>query len=724
MAAPKAVLSFRARAIDFTRALTVYRSDEVPDLDEAQAISRALPQLATGMEKEEEEEHHLQQVINVMSQAPLDKDKKASLYIPIPEANLLTPGYEQHYAPDFKLPEHYIHMHGNAADPDIPNYDMDSEDEAWLTSVNSSSKSSKMTPIQFERCVDAFERSTTGNDIAPFAAIRPSLPENENDDMLMTAYEHWKSRRMRKGQPLPPTVKTEKKLHDPATERDPYVAFRRRFEKMTTRRNRKTDELSYERMLKLRRDFERVRTLLDSLRRREKYKLEGYQVDVELLERRHALGDYTVTELLPPPVPRMSLKNTIGAPGVRGLKKRKADDEATSTAASGAPRFTMRRLLREESDDEAEEEFLRHIPASALDDDSGDIVFEPLRNFFKLRMARIAQRHSQGATETPAAGAGDDDADLADDEEDEVVDDLDWECETAFELAAAAAAAASRENNNEATDEGLPLLRDRFLTSDFASVLPPSDSNDPFAFVRQRNCSYHPPRHHMIAPPIASHAALYRPVPFGRSGLIPLGVRRIGRGGRVIYDRATSAIVNPRLRQLQQRGQADGPPPIEFSDPFIQAADEFDEVHQRVLRFAPNLLFPATNPRTLLWPSTLAHTQTSEAEEATTAINSVTAVGLRPMDVEHLDQRPTAVPLAQQHYELVVGPNGELERNTSSSLYASASAAQAAAPSAAEDACAPFDPAELRSMPSLFSLAIRDHLRQQRPPPPLTGFVM
>lgn len=47
-------LSFRARALDASKPMPVYRSEEVPDLPDFAAINRAVPQMPTGMEKEEE----------------------------------------------------------------------------------------------------------------------------------------------------------------------------------------------------------------------------------------------------------------------------------------------------------------------------------------------------------------------------------------------------------------------------------------------------------------------------------------------------------------------------------------------------------------------------------------------------------------------------------------------------------------------------------------------
>lgn len=47
-------LSFRARALDASKPMPIYMADEVPDLPDFSAINRAVPQMPTGMEKEEE----------------------------------------------------------------------------------------------------------------------------------------------------------------------------------------------------------------------------------------------------------------------------------------------------------------------------------------------------------------------------------------------------------------------------------------------------------------------------------------------------------------------------------------------------------------------------------------------------------------------------------------------------------------------------------------------
>jgi len=47
-------LSFRARAIDANKPMPVYKLDEIPELLDFAAVNRAVLEMPTGMEKEEE----------------------------------------------------------------------------------------------------------------------------------------------------------------------------------------------------------------------------------------------------------------------------------------------------------------------------------------------------------------------------------------------------------------------------------------------------------------------------------------------------------------------------------------------------------------------------------------------------------------------------------------------------------------------------------------------
>lgn len=47
-------LSFRARALDASKPMPIFMAEELPDLPDYSAINRAVPQMPSGMEKEEE----------------------------------------------------------------------------------------------------------------------------------------------------------------------------------------------------------------------------------------------------------------------------------------------------------------------------------------------------------------------------------------------------------------------------------------------------------------------------------------------------------------------------------------------------------------------------------------------------------------------------------------------------------------------------------------------
>lgn len=88
-------------------------------------------------------------------------------------------------------------------------------------------------------------------------------------------------------------MKTEKFGGGTGSSGNPYIAFRRRTEKMQTRKHRKNDEASYEKMLKLRRDLSRALTLLEMVKKREKCKREVVNFGIEVYDKRYQLSDYS-----------------------------------------------------------------------------------------------------------------------------------------------------------------------------------------------------------------------------------------------------------------------------------------------------------------------------------------------------------------------------------------------------------------------------------------------
>ncbi|KAM6134849.1 enhancer of polycomb homolog 1 isoform 8-T8 [Pterocles gutturalis] len=297
-------LSFRARALDASKPLPVFRCEDLPDLAEYASINRAVPQMPTGMEKEEESEHHLQRAISAQQ---VYGEKRDNMVIPVPEAESNIAYYESIYPGEFKMPKQLIHIQPFSLDAEQPDYDLDSEDEIF---VNKLKKRMDISPLQFEEMIDRLEK---GSGQQPVSLQEAKLLLKEDDELIREVYEYWiKKRKNCRGSSLIPAVKQEKR--DGSSTNDPYVAFRRRTEKMQTRKNRKNDEASYEKMLKLRRDLSRAVTILEMIKRREKSKRELLHLTLEIMEKRYNLGDYSGEIMSEVMAQRQPVKPTYAIP--------------------------------------------------------------------------------------------------------------------------------------------------------------------------------------------------------------------------------------------------------------------------------------------------------------------------------------------------------------------------------------------------------------------------
>ncbi|GFW59238.1 enhancer of polycomb homolog 2 [Trichonephila clavipes] len=135
------------------------------------------------------------------------------------------------------------------------------------------------------------KRESLAHSVTVITLKEAKLLLRDDDDIIIAVYDYWLNKRLKTQHPLIPQVKTEKR--DGSTNNNPYVAFRRRTEKMQTRKNRKNDEASYEKMLKLRRDLSRAVTLLELVKRREKTKRELLHLTVEVVEKRYQAQDFS-----------------------------------------------------------------------------------------------------------------------------------------------------------------------------------------------------------------------------------------------------------------------------------------------------------------------------------------------------------------------------------------------------------------------------------------------
>ncbi|XP_048693689.1 enhancer of polycomb homolog 1 isoform X3 [Caretta caretta] len=229
------------------------------------------------------------------------------MVIPVPEAESNIAYYESIYPGEFRMPKQLIHIQPFSLDAEQPDYDLDSEDEAF---VNKLKKRMDISPLQFEEMIDRLEK---GSGQQPVSLQEAKLLLKEDDELIREVYEYWiKKRKNCRGPSLIPAVKQEKR--DGSSTNDPYVAFRRRTEKMQTRKNRKNDEASYEKMLKLRRDLSRAVTILEMIKRREKSKRELLHLTLEIMEKRYNLGDYSGEIMSEVMAQRQPMKPTYAIP--------------------------------------------------------------------------------------------------------------------------------------------------------------------------------------------------------------------------------------------------------------------------------------------------------------------------------------------------------------------------------------------------------------------------
>ena len=159
------------------------------------------------------------------------------------------------------------HTHaGLGLEEEVPDYDLDSEDDEWLSaqtnecvnlslslslsllfthtplsslsilstypSLSLSSPSQPLSPTHFERMMDKLEKGS-GNTV--LSEREAQLLLRDDEDLVLAVYDYWLAKRLRLGRALIPTVKNISK-DGTSSSGNPYLAFRKRMEKMQTRK--------------------------------------------------------------------------------------------------------------------------------------------------------------------------------------------------------------------------------------------------------------------------------------------------------------------------------------------------------------------------------------------------------------------------------------------------------------------------------------------------------
>ncbi|KAI8824200.1 enhancer of polycomb-like-domain-containing protein [Fimicolochytrium jonesii] len=332
------------------KAMPVWRYHEVPDLDESASLSRALLQVATGVEKEEEEEHHLQAAL-IASHQP--GHKREQVIIPTPDASRLIPDYSKYYSSNYEQPSTTIRFSATLENVIGIPYNLDDVDYEFLAEYRSKIESGAIsaddaiTDEEFELIMYFFELA--GDD--KVSGEPPSLDEcrgffeGRKFDLLARwgaishIYPHWRRRRyvLRGGTSIQPKLKLSADWLGKADD-DPYVCFRRREVKSVRKaRGARADSVSLDKLRRLRDEMDRAKQILELITNREAARKESIVLEHLIFEQRvlvrrlkKKLGIVT------------SEKETDLSPDMRRRKKRSEDGRDDVVKKIRIPAGTLR----------------------------------------------------------------------------------------------------------------------------------------------------------------------------------------------------------------------------------------------------------------------------------------------------------------------------------------------------------------------------------------------
>jgi enhancer of polycomb-like protein len=158
------------------------------------------------------------------SQAAAIGGRVAQIYIPTPDAIKSTLQYDQYYHGTFAQPATYIRFSSTVEESTGCQYNMTSEDDAFLRAFNAKSTLNQCSEDQFEETMQFFE--DTAQSRQPFASVdNPPVLSYEDMEASLDSlseelvifvkeiYDHWKSRRLaRLNRSLMPILKVRHAL--------------------------------------------------------------------------------------------------------------------------------------------------------------------------------------------------------------------------------------------------------------------------------------------------------------------------------------------------------------------------------------------------------------------------------------------------------------------------------------------------------------------------------
>ncbi|KAF0690820.1 Aste57867_17836 [Aphanomyces stellatus] len=346
--------SLRPRQLDVHSRIRLVRSDADIDLEEDSDGNAALSQ--------QQNVTSFQELAEMMvDDQPTKPKRKKNIPIPV---NKLVPNYEKEVLPDFHLPTSYIKMSltfqtsggssssaaasGSAAassstsstQPDKIEVDLEVEDLEWLRAHPRYGELAdpryQLSPDMFARMLDLLEKASalinpgviTLAEADDIFAKHVTLVKSPCHKVSTDVYNYWTAKRLALKRPLLRKYWPQTPLNDT----NPHSVFRpREKERYKLRKHRKNDMDGLRKLQQLRHDFDRVRSLLDMVRRREKFKrlLVDFMDETRAQHIHEAMA--AAVSSLPPRQPKIPCEDDLKPK----KKKKKKHQLQTDTSPTG-----------------------------------------------------------------------------------------------------------------------------------------------------------------------------------------------------------------------------------------------------------------------------------------------------------------------------------------------------------------------------------------------------
>jgi len=347
--------SFRPRPLDIFKPLEVLH-DDIEDEDSRNF--RSVPDMPTGMDAEEEKESHIKQAILAAFRTKIE--------IPIPTIKDVE-NYSKETPSTFRRPPQYIKYIDKTVEEFRAevDYDMDDADEEFLAKLNKDKF--LLSEDKFELMIDRMEKETCErNDFEPITQFRAERliggaeKKTNRLQVIAAVYNYWVKKREALGHSLLHLY------HRPKadTKDSAFAVFRPIEQKKKRHKGVKNDFAVVVRLRQLRQEFEKSRTLLEMVKKREKMKREYIMAQEALFFAR--LADTRAGCSASTPKKKRRLVTLSGAEAGGS----ELDDGAQSASSSGdesdAPSEDME-LSAEEEEDAAQSPYAAIVTDPIMD---------------------------------------------------------------------------------------------------------------------------------------------------------------------------------------------------------------------------------------------------------------------------------------------------------------------------------------------------------------------